>query len=45
MLVTSRAQVYRQQLRIAKMVLGGYHPRTLPIDVDAMMDMLSLRLS
>jgi hypothetical protein len=39
------AQVYRQQLRVAKMVLGGYHPRTLPIDVDAMRDMLSLRLS
>jgi hypothetical protein len=23
------------------MVLGGYRPRTLPIDVDAIMDMLS----
>jgi hypothetical protein len=37
------AQVYRQQLRVAKMVLGCYHPRTLPIDVDAMRDMLSPR--
>jgi hypothetical protein len=35
------AQVYRQQLRVAKMVLGGYRPRTLPIDVDAVSDMLS----
>jgi hypothetical protein len=35
------AQVYRQQLRVAKMVLGGYRPRTLPIDVDAIRDMLS----
>ena len=35
------AQVYRQQLRVAKRVLGGYHPRTLPIDVDTMRDMLS----
>jgi hypothetical protein len=34
-------QVYRQQLRVAKMVLGGYRPRTLPIDVDAIKDMLS----
>jgi hypothetical protein len=35
------AQVYRQQLRVAKMVLGGYRPRTLPIDVNAIRDMLS----
>jgi hypothetical protein len=35
------AQVYRQQLRVAKMLLGGYCPRTLPIDVDAIRDMLS----
>ena len=35
------AQVYRQQLRVAKIVLGGYRPRTLPIDVDAIGDMLS----
>jgi hypothetical protein len=35
------AQVYRQQLRVAKMILGGYCPRTLPTDVDAIRDMLS----
>ena len=35
------AHVYRQQVRVAKMVLGGYRPRTLPIDVDAIRDMLS----
>ena len=35
------AQVYRQQLRVAKNGLGGYHPRTLPIDVDTMRNMLS----
>jgi hypothetical protein len=35
------AQVYRQQLRVAKRVLGCYHPRKLPIDVDTMRDMLS----
>jgi hypothetical protein len=35
------AQVYQQQLRVAKMVLGGYRPRTLPIDVDAIRDRLS----
>ena len=35
------AQVHRQQLRAANMVLGGYRPRMLPIDADAIMDMLS----
>ena len=35
------AQVHWQQLRVAKMVLGGYRPRTLPIDLDAISDMLS----
>jgi hypothetical protein len=35
------AQVYRQHLRVAKMVLGGHRPGTLPIDVDAVSDMLS----
>jgi hypothetical protein len=35
------AQVYRQQLRVAKMVLGGYRPRALPTNVDAISDMLS----
>jgi hypothetical protein len=34
-------QVYRQQLRIAKMILRASGPRTLPIDVDAVGDMLS----
>ena len=37
------AQVHWQQLRVAKMVLGRYRPRTLPIDVDAISDMLSPR--
>jgi hypothetical protein len=35
------AQVYSQQLRVIKMVLGDYCPRTLPIKADAIMDMLS----
>jgi hypothetical protein len=35
------AQVYQPQLRVVKMVLAGYRPRTLPIDVDAVSDMLS----
>jgi hypothetical protein len=35
------AQVYRRQLRGIKMVLGNYRPRTLPINADAIMDMLS----
>jgi hypothetical protein len=35
------AQVYRQQLRIAKMIVRGSCPRTLPIGVDAVGDMLS----
>jgi hypothetical protein len=35
------AQVYRQQLQVAKMVLGGYRLRTLPIDVDEIEDVLS----
>ena len=35
------AQVYRQQLRVAKMVLGGKRSRTLPINVDEVGDMLS----
>jgi hypothetical protein len=35
------AQVCRQQLRVAKMILRGSCPRTLPIDVDAVGDMLS----
>ena len=35
------AQIHWQQLRVAKMVLGGYRPRTLPIDLDAISDMLS----
>jgi hypothetical protein len=35
------AQVYREQLRVAKIVLGGYRPRPLPIDVDRFRDMLS----
>jgi hypothetical protein len=35
------AQVYRQQLRVAKMILRASGPRTLPIDVDAVGDMLS----
>jgi hypothetical protein len=35
------AQVYRQQLRVAKMILRGSCPRTLPIDVDAVGDTLS----
>jgi hypothetical protein len=35
------AQVYSQQLRVIKMVLGDYRPRTLPINADAIMDTLS----
>ena len=35
------AQVYRQQLRVAKMVLGGYCPRMLPLVIDRIRDMLS----
>jgi hypothetical protein len=35
------AHGYRQQLRVIKMVLGGYRPRTLPINADAIVDMLS----
>jgi hypothetical protein len=34
-------QVSRQQLRTIKMVLGGYRPPTLPINADAIVDMLS----
>jgi hypothetical protein len=34
-------QVHQQQVRVAKMVLGGYRPRTLPINADAIVDMLS----
>ena len=35
------AQVSRQQLRVIKMVLGDYRPRTLPINADAITEMLS----
>jgi hypothetical protein len=35
------AQVYKQQFRAIKMVLGDYRPRTLPVNADAIMDMLS----
>ena len=35
------AQVYSEQLRVIKMVLGGYRPGMLPINADAIMDMLS----
>ena len=35
------AQVYQQQVRVAKMVLGGHRPRTLPIDVDEIREVLS----
>jgi hypothetical protein len=35
------AHVYRQQLRVIKMALGGYRPRTLPINADPIVDMLS----
>ena len=35
------AQVYRQQLRVAKMVLGGKRSRMLPINVDEVGDTLS----
>jgi hypothetical protein len=34
-------QVHQQQVRVAKMVLGGYRPRTLPVNADAIVDMLS----
>jgi hypothetical protein len=34
-------QVHRQQLRVAKMVLGGKPSRTLPLVVDETRDMLS----
>ena len=34
-------QVHQQQVRVAKMVLGGYRPPTLPINADAIVDMLS----
>ena len=34
-------QVRRQQLRVAKMVLGGKRSRTLPIDVDELGHVLS----
>jgi hypothetical protein len=37
-----RAQVYRQQVQVVNMVLGGYRLCTLPIDVDEVGDMLSL---
>jgi hypothetical protein len=34
-------QVHQQQVWVAKMVLGGYRPSTLPINADAIVDMLS----
>jgi hypothetical protein len=34
-------QVHQQQLRVAKMVLGGKPSRTLPLVVDEVRDMLS----
>jgi hypothetical protein len=37
------AQVYRQQVQVVNMVLGGYRLRTLPIDVDEVGGMLSLK--
>jgi hypothetical protein len=36
-------QVYPQQLRVAKVVLDGYLPRTLPISADSITDMLSTK--
>jgi hypothetical protein len=40
-LIPSRTQAHQQQLRAAKMVLGGKPSRTLPLVVDEVGDMLS----